>query len=496
MDIKWKSRKHNFSLKSETGFFREIWKGILSSRNLILGMLFLFFVSDIILLKWVIPNFYGEATDWWLTLIFMACAFMVWYDWLTWYTKKKIGEIDILNYPENFMKWKSIWKKSLPPLIIFEIYLWIMMLSPVRPYDVVYYYNGIDAVRVFDFIGGSYLAALASYDMLWLLSFVAGGPCILWWISFRNIQNKYSRPLFEKIYRLYENLGAIYPDEILKPFFYGTEEGDVLTKEWNVQKSLMNHAIEEAARERLRSEKLKMELITNVSHDLKTPLTAIFNYLELMRREESLEDMQAYTEDVSLLCEKLKSMIERLFALSKASSGNENLDIQTIEMNCLVRQTCSDMDEILEHAPAAVRFQLEESSLFFSADNRYAYSICQNLLENAAKYSLAGSRVYVRTRKTEDGYIQLEVVNTSAYEMNFAPDQITERFVRGDKSRTTEGNGLGLAIVKAYTEACGGSFQIQIDGDQFKAAVTFPETAERFENLEEGNSEQEKSEES
>lgn len=462
-------------MKDGASFFRKIWKCILSNRNVILGMLLLFFVSDIVLLKWVIPNFHGN-TDWWAALTFIVCALMVWYDWITWYTKKKLGEIDILNYPENFTQWKTIWKKSFLPLLIFEFCFGIMILSPVRPYDVVYYYNGIDAFRVFDYIGGSYLKALSSYRMLWLLIPAAGGPFFLWWISFRNIQNKYSSPMFEKIYRLYESLHTIYPDEVLKPFFYGTENGDALTKEWSVQKALMTHAIEEATRERLRSEKLKMELITNVSHDLKTPLTAIFNYLELMRREESLEDIQAYTEDVSLLCEKLKSMIERLFALSKASSGNENLDIQTIEMNCLVRQTFSDMDEILEHAPAAFRLQLEESSLFFSADNRYAYSICQNLLENAAKYSLSGSRVYVRTRKTEDGYVQLEIVNTSAYEMDFSADQITERFVRGDKSRTTEGNGLGLAIVKAYTEACGGSFQVQIDGDQFKTVVTFPET--------------------
>ncbi len=479
MDIRWKSKTDNNWNENDSifGFFLKIIHKGYEHRMLLLGIPLIFLITDIVLLKWVIPYFRDTFRHSVYIWIFIFLASILWTIFLLRYIRAQGNDLDVLDYPNNFLRWKRLWRRALPPLVLYELCLWVMLLSPERPYDVVIYYSNLyqdTGHRVFEELGGSYLNALCDYRNLWVVFPAALWPAILWLFCLHHVRLAYAAPLFQKIRTYYEGLCPVYSDEILRPFFYGTETPDSLTKEWREQKQLMQQAIEDAANERLRSERLKMELITNVSHDLKTPLTAIFNNLELMRRETSLDEMKQYAADIRILCEKLRLMIERLFSLSKANSKNEPLQLQTIEMNCLIRQTLSDMDEILEHAPAVFRTQLEETPLPFLADSRYAYSICQNLLENASKYSLAGSRVYVRTRETAEKNVCLEIVNTSAYEMDFSEEYVTERFVRGDSSRTTEGNGLGLAIVKAYTEACGGTFRIQIDGDQFKASVTFP----------------------
>ncbi|MEY8517071.1 HAMP domain-containing sensor histidine kinase [Lachnospiraceae bacterium 29-84] len=227
----------------------------------------------------------------------------------------------------------------------------------------------------------------------------------------------------------------------------------------------------------LRSEQMKVDLISNVSHDLKTPLTSIVGYLELMKKEELDDVVSDYVEVISQKSQKLKEMIDSLFDLAKTSSGNVELKMEVLELNRLVEQVEADMADVIEDSGREMVPMLAKLPTDFVADSSYMYRIVQNLLENALKYSQEQTRIFLKTSivKSEEGMmVRLEITNTANYRMEFSKEQIVERFVRGDKSRTTEGNGLGLAIVNTYTAALGGRFDVQVDCDQFKAVVEFP----------------------
>ena len=224
-----------------------------------------------------------------------------------------------------------------------------------------------------------------------------------------------------------------------------------------------------------RSDQLRVDLITNVSHDLKTPLTSIVGYLELIKKEELRDVVRDYVDVISTRAGKLGEMINSLFSLAKASSGNVELHKETFELNRLMEQIFADMDDRIKESGLKFVTQFTEEDTAIYSDNSYFYRICQNLIENALKYSAKGTRVFVKTYKKEAGTDQkmvLEITNTSGYEMDFEKEDIIERFSRGDKARTSEGNGLGLAIVSTYAKALGGEFDIKIDCDQFKAIVS------------------------
>lgn len=224
-----------------------------------------------------------------------------------------------------------------------------------------------------------------------------------------------------------------------------------------------------------RSDQLRVDLITNVSHDLKTPLTSIVGYLELIKKEELSDVVRDYVDVISTRAGKLGEMINSLFSLAKASSGNVELHKETFELNRLMEQIFADMDDRIKESGLKFVTQLTEEDTAIYSDNSYFYRICQNLVENALKYSAKGTRVFIKTYKKEAGTDQkmvLEITNTSGYEMDFEKEDIIERFSRGDKARTSEGNGLGLAIVSTYVKALGGEFDIKVDCDQFKAIVS------------------------
>lgn len=234
-------------------------------------------------------------------------------------------------------------------------------------------------------------------------------------------------------------------------------------------------SLEKAAK----SEQLKVDLISNVSHDLKTPLTSMVGYLELLKKEELPEVAADYVEVISDKAEKLKEMIESLFSLAKASSGNIKMTPEIIELNRLVEQIFADLEDRVRSSGLQFVFQLTDEDTRFVTDNLHMYRVCQNLIENALKYSAKGTRVFIKTFAEEDtaaGQRQLclEITNTAGYLMDFDKEDIVERFARGDKARSSEGNGLGLAIVSTYTSAMGGAFDINIDCDQFKTRLTFP----------------------
>ena len=304
--------------------------------------------------------------------------------------------------------------------------------------------------------------------------------------------------------------------------FWGEKLDLVLEKAEEAKEETIRQRIEEAReieRKSLekvsRSDQLRIDLITNVSHDLKTPLTSMVGYIELMKKEELSDVMQDYVDVLSERAGKLGEMINSLFSLAKASSGNVELKMETFELNRLIDQIFADMDGRMKESGLEFITQKTEESTELVSDNMYCYRICQNLLENALKYSAKGTRVFVKTYIKSaggsgipvSGYdydnakkeseipegpaagcsdagstrkICLEMTNTAGYFMDFTKEDIVERFARGDKARSSEGNGLGLAIVSTYTKALGGEFDIRIDCDQFRAVVELPAETKCF----------------
>ena len=255
-----------------------------------------------------------------------------------------------------------------------------------------------------------------------------------------------------------------------------------------------------------RSDQLRVDLITNVSHDLKTPLTSIVGYLELIKKEKLDGAVRDYVDVISARTEKLGEMINSLFSLAKASSGNVELHKEHFEVNRLIEQIFADMDDRIQKSGLKFVVRLTDDNTEIYSDNTYFYRICQNLIENALKYSAKETRVFVKTYVKKDAdrkdnqektmrpanasdspaqwirpdqpekrkeTICIEITNTAGYDMDFTKEDIVERFARGDQSRTSEGNGLGLAIVSTYVKALDGEFDIRVDCDQFKASLEF-----------------------
>lgn len=235
----------------------------------------------------------------------------------------------------------------------------------------------------------------------------------------------------------------------------------------------LEDGIDKMVEQKNRSNKLRVELLTNVSHDLKTPLTSIINYADLLCEEQLNENAAGYAASLRSKAYRLKSMVQDVFELSKATSGNLPVEKQTLDLVKLVHQTLADMEERITNSSLTFKTIISEESMLIEADGEKLYRIFQNLFVNALQYSLENSRVYVML-SVEDKNACAKVKNTSKWEIDFSPDDIMERFVRADASRTTEGSGLGLSIVQSFTEICGGSFSIETDADMFTACLRFP----------------------
>lgn len=236
-----------------------------------------------------------------------------------------------------------------------------------------------------------------------------------------------------------------------------------------------NDELRLAVEKAVKDERLKTELITNVSHDLKTPLTSIINYVDLLEKCD-IKDKKA-KEYIKVLDEKglkLKRLIDDLIEASKVSSGNITLNLSHINLSELVVQAISEMEEEFNKSKLEIKCKLSENQPMIFADGNKTFRVVENLLSNAKKYSAKGTRVYVEVYE-ENGFGVFEIKNVSALPLDISPDELTERFVRGDKSRTNEGNGLGLSIAKELCFAMGGKLEITIDGDLFKAKVVLPQ---------------------
>ena len=233
-------------------------------------------------------------------------------------------------------------------------------------------------------------------------------------------------------------------------------------------------SVESSLNEQMRLEQLKVELVTNVSHDLKTPLTSIISYVELLSKEQELSPIaRDYVQVLGEKSHRLDRIVSDLFELAKAASGNIPLEMEVLDLKRLFAQTLADMEDSIEASSLCLRLSLPDQPLLVLADGSRLYRMLQNVLDNALKYSLSGSRLFVELTEQEGRAIGV-VKNTAAYEMDFSAEDVLRRFSRGDKSRSSEGSGLGLAIAKSFCERCHGIFNVMIDGDQFKVTMDFP----------------------
>lgn len=254
------------------------------------------------------------------------------------------------------------------------------------------------------------------------------------------------------------------------------EKDDLYFKSLANDVNNIGEGLENSIEGRIKSERMKSELITNVSHDLKTPLTSIINYVELIKKEEDISPdyLKDYVNVLDKKSKRLKVLIEDLFEASKASTGNIELELVKLDLKQLLRQSIGELEDKLEAAKLSLRINLTEEDTFVLADGRRMYRVFENLLSNICKYSLENTRVYIDLEK-QDGKITATMKNISSYELNFDPEEIMERFKRADESRNTEGSGLGLAIARDLVKLQGGNLTIGIDGDLFKVTVEMDE---------------------
>lgn len=235
----------------------------------------------------------------------------------------------------------------------------------------------------------------------------------------------------------------------------------------------VNEGIKKSVEREIKAQKLKTELITNVSHDIKTPLTSIISYAALLSEMElSPQEANDYVKIIAQKGERLKRLTADLFDISKAESGNETVEKERLDIALLLKQTLGELNGEIEESSLKFITKIPDEEISVFADGKKLSRVFENLIVNALKYSMVGTRVYISLVK-ENNKVRIEFKNVSGEALDFDPQEITERFVRGDKNRSTSGSGLGLAIAKSYTQLCGGSFEIKIDADLFTASMEF-----------------------
>lgn len=242
---------------------------------------------------------------------------------------------------------------------------------------------------------------------------------------------------------------------------------DVKYKLQDIQK-----VYKKALEEEVKSQTLKSELISNVSHDLKTPLTSIITYVDLLESADNLEDAKEYISTINRKAERLKILIDDLFEITKAQTGNIVMDMMPIDIVELLKMSISEISSRLEERGIKLKTSYPDEKIIVNLDGEKTYRVFENLLVNMAKYAMSNSRAYVQVEKTF-GKVDIVFRNISATEIDYEAHEILERFRRGDKSRSTDGSGLGMSIAKSYVELQGGSLEIVLDGDLFKVIVTF-----------------------
>lgn len=305
------------------------------------------------------------------------------------------------------------------------------------------------------------------------LAFIIGGVLLYaLFIGSQLIYAKIVRTMAEDVDLLAEQIKAVHAGEMKEQMeLSGISEQSGLAQIGEELKDI-KEGMNQALNEQMKSERMKVELIANVSHDIKTPLTSIISYVELLKQEEELPlHVKEYVAILENKSQRLKTMVQDVFEVSKAASGELPVKMEQLDLGKLLRQTLADMAEQIENSSVSVRPEIPEEAVIICADGDRLYRVFQNLIQNALQYSLDGSRVYVSLKK-EGSFAAASVKNISREELQEDID-FTERFTRGDSSRSDGGSGLGLSIARSFTEACGGSFTVDMNADLFVVTVSF-----------------------
>lgn len=353
-----------------------------------------------------------------------------------------------------------------------EVWAWIISGAPAKWFA---------AHRTGMFISRGKSGVYMLFQIIWLLTFAAGTV----WFTVYSLQGELVL-IFPSVICLFSSVAALVllislcrDIDFLSLQIKNPQSADEISArsgffEKEVQQlSDIRSAHDEAVRTAVADERFKVELISNVSHDLRTPLTAILGYSELLRGEKL---SPKGSEQLRRLCQKaeyMRELVDELFELTKVSSGTIDAKREEIDLIRLLEQTLGLFDDRLNSAGLSVRRHYSASSIRIVTDGARMHQVFANLIGNAAKYSMRSTRIHVEAR-VENGLCTVRITNIASYEMDFEPEEAVQRFFRADKARSTQGSGLGLAIAKTYTESVGGKFNIGIDGEQFSATVTLP----------------------
>lgn len=377
-----------------------------------------------------------------------ALLVLVWALWLRHVTRRNtqpdqrwslLGALSVRAKKYPFQRSLSRWNRLALVLICLPAAFWLLVLTRIL--------------------------GISAYDDLFWFTFLPLllPAAVLCWILRKNAA------LARDIGLLADQVTAIRDGDLATPLNLPAD-GDL--RQTAEQLNDIQAGLHRALAEQTRSERMKVELISNVSHDLKTPLTSVLSYAELLR-QEPLEGAAAdYARIIDEKAHRLAVMVQDVFEVSKAASGQLPVHLERLDFAKLLRQTLADLEGPISRSGLTFRVDLPEAPVMITADGRRLYRVFQNLIDNALKYALAGSRVYL-SLKTGAGRAEASLRNTSREELPDGVD-LTARFVRGDASRTDGGSGLGLSIASSFTEACGGDFHVETLADLFTAVVSFP----------------------
>lgn len=318
-------------------------------------------------------------------------------------------------------------------------------------------------------------AVIANFIILALISclwFWGIGALVIYSLVLFFLFKKYWGKMEEKYQLLLKGINAMAEGNLDVEF----DEDLGIFEPLKEQLSHIRDGFKKAVAQEVKSERTKSELITNVSHDLKTPLTAIITYINLLKQENlSEEERSSYIQVLDRKAMRLKELIEDLFEVSKANSGTVTLHLEEVEIVSLLKQVRCELADKIEKSGVDFRFQLPEEKIYLHLDGQKTCRIFENLMVNITKYAMKGTRAYIQIGREENGYVAVSMRNISEHELTVSPDELTERFVRGDESRNTEGSGLGLAIARSFTEAQGGTMKLEAEDDLFKVTVRWKE---------------------
>lgn len=436
-------------------------------------VLAVFFYNIVVTFVYLVNEVYSITTQIDFLMIFavMFLVFIVWY-WCL------LGIRDIFSGPRAFIKKRSLLYRYWGLFKGFARKIRTRWKDALASVDL-----GKDTTKPLKRLITLQLVIVSLFCCCWGygIFMMAAYSVVLYFILKRYIS---------KIQLQYKNLMYV-TNAIAQGKFDNTFEGDFgIFESYKEELYQIQGGFRTAVEEEVKSQRMKTELITNVSHDLKTPLTAIITYIDLLKEENiTSEQKKSYLETLERKSLRLKVLIEDLFEISKASSGNVKFEPVAVDICNLIRQVYLEHEDRMIANGLDLRFDLPEEKVVLQLDSQKTYRIFENLYGNITKYALSNTRVYIQAKviieeKTDKAYnekifsevvpvrkIHIELKNISAQELTVSSTDLTERFVRGDVSRNTEGSGLGLAIAKSFTELQGGRFDIEIDGDLFKAVI-------------------------